>query len=121
MVSFILVADTEETATYRYFPEGDERNACGVVTLFKETGAFEITKLAPKDFSRHVTLEEVKALRDSVNAERIAAGLSALTEDDWQMPTKGFVTTFYADHVIAHVREAFEQGTLLRAGKAAWY
>jgi len=120
MVSFTLVAETEKTAVYRYCPEGDERN-CGMVTLFKETGAFEITKLAPKDFSRRVTLEEVKALRDSVNVERIAEGLPELTEDDWQTPTKGFVTTFYADHVIAHVREAFEQGTLLRAGKAAWY
>ena len=77
--------------------------------------------MAPKDFSRRVTFAEVKALRDSVNAERIAEGLPALTEEDWRTPTEGFVTTFYADHVIAHVREAFDRGTLLRAGKVARY
>ena len=93
----------------------------GVVTLFKKTGTFEITKLAPADFSHQVSLEDVKALRDSVNNMRIEQGEPELTEEEWATPTEGFVSTFYADHVISRIRKSFEQGVILKKGGAAWY
>ena len=120
MVTFILVEETDDIAIYWYFPDGDE-NAHGIVTLFKKTGAFEITQLAPKDFSRRVSLEDVKALRDSENNLRLESGEPELTEEEWPTPTEGFVCTFYADHVISRVRKSFEQGEVLKKGGAAWY
>lgn len=76
--------------------------------------------MAPNDFSRHVTLEEVKALRDSANNIRVEEGDSKLTEEEWSTPTEGFVSTFYADHVVSAVRKSFEKGVLLKKGCAAW-
>ena len=121
MVKFILVEETDEIAVYWYYPEGNFDKAHGVVTLFKKTGAFEITQLAPDDFSRYVPVEDVKALRDSVNNERIEQGEPELTEEEWPTPTEGFVNTFYADHVITRVRESFEKGEVIKKGYAAWY
>ena len=120
MVRFILVEETDEVAVYWYYPDG-EKKPHGVITLFKKTGAFEITKLAPDDFSRQVTPEDFKALRDSVNNMRIETGEPELTEEEWLTPMEGFVATFYADHVISRVRESFEQGLILKKGGAAWY
>lgn len=121
MVSFILVEETDDVAVYNYYPQAKETNESGVVTLFKKNGAFEITRTAPDDFSRRVTLEEVKSLRDSVNNLRIEEGEPELTEEEWPTPTESFITTFYADHVISTVRKSFERGVLLKKGSAAWY
>ena len=121
MVKFILVEETNEVAVYWYFPEGNKNEAHGVVTLFKRTGAVEITQLAPKDFSHRVTVEDLKALRDSENDMRREAGEPELTEDEWSTPTEGFICTFYADHVINKVRASFERGVVLKSGGAAWY
>ena len=121
MVSFILVEETDAVAIYNYYPQAEETNESGVITLFKKTGTFEITRLAPDDFSRRVTLEEVKSLRDSVNNVRVEEGEPELTEEEGPTPTEGFITTFYADHVISTVRKSFERGVLPKKGSAAWY
>ena len=121
MVEFILVEEMDEVAVYWYYPNGDKQKHHGVVTFFKKTGAFEITQLAPDDFSRHVKLEEVKSLRDFVNNMRIEQGEPELTEEEWPTPTEGFITTFFADHVISTVKKSFEKGVLLKEGNAAWY
>ena len=111
----------DEVAVYWYYPNGDKQKHHGVVTFFKKTGAFEITQLAPDDFSRHVKLEEVKSLRDFVNNMRIEQGKPELTEEEWPTPTEGFITTFFADHVISTVKKSFEKGVLPKEGSAAWY
>ena len=119
MVTFRLVEENNVTAIFHYYPEGGDQ--FGVITLFKEIPDIEITTMAPNDFSREVTLQEIMSLRDSVNDSREESGEPPLTEEEWPTPTSGFVKTFYADHAISKIMKAFKDGIILKEGGAMWY
>ena len=121
MVTFKLIEETSTQLIYWYFPEGKEDNGYGIITVNKETGDIEITRLAENDFSREVTVEEQNSLRNSVNSMRNEEGQPELTEDEWQAAKEPFISTFYADHAITKIYKAYEKGEILQNGMAAWY
>ena len=120
MVKFQLIEETEDTLVYWYFPEG-KHEGYGIITINKKTGEAEITKLATIDRSRYVPVEEILQLRDGVNNRRIEDGEPELTEEEWPVPTEGFISTFFADHAISRIMEALETGEILKDGMSAWY
>lgn len=80
-----------------------------------------ITELAPDDYSREISVEELNSLRNSVNAMRKENGEPALTEEEWPSSTEPEVSTFYADHAIRKIADAYREGVLLKSGTAIWY
>ncbi len=108
MVKFQLVSEDDRFIIYWYFPEGGEDH--GVITVDKEMQTAEITSLAPKDFLRTVSVDELNSLRDSVNSMRVSEGMPELTEEEWPSATESVVSTFYADHVINRLSEAYNAG-----------
>ena len=44
-----------------------------------------------------------------------------MTEEEWPVPTEGFVSTFFADHAISAIMDALESGEVLKHGMSAWY
>ena len=92
-----------------------------MVFLSKENGIIGIRKLAPNDFSREISVEELNSLRNSVNAMRKENDESELTEEEWPSSTEPEVSTFYADHAIRKIADAYRNGFLLENGKAVWY
>lgn len=119
MVTFQLVSEDDRFIIYWYFPEGGEDH--GVITVDKEMQTAEITSLAPKDFSRTVSVDELNSLRDSVNSMRVSEGMPELTEEEWPSATESAVSTFYADHVINRLSEAFIAGKKSEYGTVAFY
>ena len=119
MVTFRLVEENNETAIFHYYPEDGVQ--FGIITLLKGIPDIEIITMAPNDFSREVTLQEVMSLRDSVNDSRKDNGEPPLTEEEWPTPTSGFLKTFYADHAISKSMKAFKDGVILKEGGAMWY
>ena len=120
MVKFLLIEETEDALVYWYFPEG-KKEGYGIITINRKTGEAEITKLAAADRSQIVPAEELLQLRNSVNARRIADGEPELTEEEWPVPTEGFVNTYFADHAISTILEALESGEVLKDSMSAWY
>ncbi len=55
MVSFRLNDETETTLTYLYWPEGDEQQRCGVITVDKTACAVRVERFAPGEFRRPKT------------------------------------------------------------------
>lgn len=121
MVSFKLKEVNDSAAIYWYYPENNTEDDYGILTLDKKKGYISITKLAPKDFSREISVEELNSLRDSVNAMRKENGEEELTEEEWPSSTEPEVSTFYADHAVRKIVKAYEEGNLLTEGKAIWY
>ena len=119
MVTFQLVSEDDQFIIYWYFPEGGEDH--GVITVDKEMQTAEIASLAPKDFSRTISVDELNSLRDSVNSMRVSEGMPELTEEEWPSATESAVSTFYADHVINRLSEAFNAGEKLEYGTVAFY
>lgn len=120
MVSFELKEDNVSVAVYWYYPEEDKENY-GVLELNKEDGIIGIGKLAPNDFSREISVEELNSLRNSVSAMRKENDEPELTEEEWPSSTEPEVSTFYADHAIRKIADAYRNGVLLKNGKAIWY
>ena len=105
MVKFQLVSEDDRFIIYWYYPEGGEDH--GVI--------------APKDFSRTVSVDELNSLRDSVNSMRVSEGMPELTEEESPSETVPVVSTFYADHVINRLSEAFSAGEKPEHGTVAFY
>lgn len=121
MVSFALIEDNDTCAIYEYYPESKKNDDYGILTLFKNDGRVEITKLAADDFSRYVPVEELIESREFWNKMRQEEGEGPLSEEEWPTPTEGFTTTFYADHAVNKIVKAYEEGKILRKGVVAWY
>ena len=121
MVSFELKEVTDSVAIYWYYLENDKETGYGILTLDKKNGYVSITKMAQNDFSRVISVEELNSLRNSVNDMRKENGEPELTEEEWPSSTEPEISTFYADHVMRKLVDAFKNGTLLESGSAIWF
>ena len=120
MVEFVLIEEDDTRAIYEYYPE-NKKDKNGTLTLFKNDGHVEITKMASDDFSRYVPVEELKESRAFMNRLRLEEGEKPLSEEEWPIPIKGFTTTFYADHAVRKIKRAYKNGEILKRGVVIWY
>ena len=120
MVTFKLVNEDKKFITYWYFPDGNEKKGNGIITIDKENDCIDITKLAPDDFTKLITIEEQNAMRDLINQMRIKEGMGKLSEEI-PSATKPLTKTFYADHAIRKIVESYNNGIVLKEGLAIWY
>ena len=121
MVTFRLIDENIRYIIYWYFPEGNEEKGNGIITIDKENDCIDISKLAPDDFTRIITIEEQNAMRDSINQMRIEEGMEELSEEEFPSATKPLTETFYADHAIRKIVESYNNGIVLKDGMALWY
>lgn len=121
MVTFKLIEEGIRYIVYWYFPEGNEENGHGVIVIDKEKKTIDISKLAPDDFSHEVFADEQNEMRESINRMRKEEHENELTEDEWPSATKSFTTTFFADHAISKICDAYNDGIVLKEGMSAWY
>ena len=121
MVTFLLISEDIDYATYHYFPEGRENDGYGIITLFKNPPNIEITKLASDDWQSHVSADEDLKLRNAVNELRIENEEPLLTEEEWPSQGVQYVVTFYADHAMSRIWKEYKHGKVIKEGMAAWY
>lgn len=121
MVTFRLIGENKRYIIYWYFPEGNEEKGNGIITIDKENDSIYITKLAPDDFTRIITIEEQNVMRNSINQMRVEEGLGKLSEKEFPSATKPLTETFYADHAIRKIVESYNNGIVLKDGMAEWY
>lgn len=121
MVKFKLVEENGKFITYWYYPEADEDNGHGVIIIDKEQETIDIAELAPDDFSHEVSIKEQNLMRDSVNEMRKEDGMPELTEEEWPSAKGPFTSTFYADHAVTKICEAYDTGEVLQEGISQWY
>ena len=119
MVTFKLFSKNGDTLVYRYYPEGQVDY--GVIIVDRSRQTIAITQLAPNDFVRNVSDDELNSLRNSANALRMEEGLPALTEKEWPSATETVRSTFYADHVIRRLDDSLEGGDWPESGTVMWY
>ena len=120
MVSFEMIKKTERLALYRYYPENN-KSTHGTIVLNLEENDICISQLAPTDEICEISIEELNALRDSINRLREMEGEPMLTEDEWPSATEAEVYAFYGSHAMKRIKNAFEGGELLERGIVAWY
>ena len=68
-----------------------------------------------------MSIEEQNEMGQSINEIRTEIGEPELTEKEWPLATKSFTSTFFADHAISKIAEAYEKGIVLNDGMSAWY
>jgi len=121
LVTFRLIEENDRFIIYWYFPDGNEDKGHGVIKIDKSVGSIYIEELAADDFSHDVSIEEQNETRRLLNAIRTENGEPELTEKEWPLATKSFTSTFFADHAISKIAEAYEKGIVLNDGMSAWY
>ena len=68
-----------------------------------------------------MSIEEQNEMGQSINEIRTEIGEPELTEKEWPVATESFTSTFFADHAISKIAEAYEKGIVLNDGMSAWY
>lgn len=121
MVKFRLHKEDERYAVYWYFPEGKLDGKRGVIVLDKVEGTINIKELAPDDFQREISVEELNSLRDSINEMRRESGDREFTEEECPSAKEPEISTFYADHAVSKIVEAWKNGEVINEGMSAWY
>lgn len=120
MVYFEIMKKEESKVIYWYYPEND-RSSHGIIFLNLSTGDVFVSEIASTDIVRQVSMEEINSLRDSVNQMRKIEGLPLLTEEEWPSAKGLEICCMYGDRAIRRIKEAYESGTVLESGFAAWY
>lgn len=121
MVTFRLIEENDKYIIYWYFPEGKEECGHGVIVIDKQKEEISITQLAPDDFSRVVSPDELNEMRNSVNNMRKAEGEPELTEEEWPSVKEKITIIFFAGHAVSKILEDYNSGKIPKNGMAAWY
>ena len=121
MVSYRLVEENDEYDIYWYFPQGVEEYGHGVIVVDKHKEEVSIAQLAPADFTRVLSPDELNEIRNSVNRMRKEDGELELTEEEWPSAMEDVNITYYGDHAISKIIEGYHSGNVLKNGMAAWY
>jgi len=121
MVTFRLIEENDKYIIYWYFPEGKEECGHGVIIIDKQKEEISTTQLAPGDFSRVVSPDELNEMRNSVNNMRKVEGDPELTEEKWPSAKEEITIAFFADHAVSKILEGYNSGEILGNGMVAWY
>lgn len=119
MVRFERFSQDGDLIQYRYYPEN--KAEFGVIVIDLKNGTFQISQLAPQDFVRKIPVQELNALRDSVNEMRLSEGDPPLTEEEWPSASEPSTIAFYASHVVHKLSDAFKSGAWPESGTLMWY
>ena len=118
MVTFKLRHTDSNKITYFYYPEGNEAEGHGTITIYVNEGRIDVSVLAPGDRLVNRTKEAMNRMRDEQNAMREFEQMPPFTEEEWPTATEDKVGTMYADYAIRQIVEAYNNGEVLKEGMA---
>lgn len=121
MVYFEITTRTGKCITYAYYPEGDKGTNPGVIELNIVTGQATLVAPAQEDHLCSASVEDLNALRASMDEMRKEAGLAPLTEEELPRATEDQSWYAYADHAIRRITKEYQKGTVLEQGSVMWY
>ena len=125
MVTFKLEKECKNTAIYYYWTEDNEKKNpenYGVIAFDKEKMSYKIIKLAPSDFRYTVSIEEQLEMRSLASRGKQVIGKPPLTEEEWPMPQKEWVLTFYAAQAFQKIKAIFKKTEEVPIrGESRWY
>ncbi len=117
MVTFRLVQEDEQKILYWYFPEGKEDSGHGVIVVDKVMNEINIIQVAPDDFERDISAEELNSLAEAINEMVREAGRADYVE----MTTETEHSIYYGDHAVSRIAECLQKGDTPQKGTVMWY
>jgi hypothetical protein len=117
MVTFRLIEEDELRIVYWYFPEGNEENGHGVIIVDKIQHKIDITDIAPDDFERDISPEELNEMTEAMNQMKREAGESNIGE----MSTESEHSIYYGDHAVRGIIKHLQKGEVPQKGMQMWY
>lgn len=121
MVKFFIEKKDKNKAVYKYYPEDNRENECGIISVDLKTGDMTVDIPAEMDFKCTAVADELNELRNVINEMRKERGAAPLTEDDLPTANKEREWYFYADHVMRRLKEEAETDNIPEKGTVAWY
>ena len=118
MVTFRLIEESEQhMLTYWYFVEGEEDKGHGVILVDIAKRRIKITEVAPEDYERDISPEELNEMAEAINEmEREAGGT-----DFVEMTTEPVHKITYGDHAVDYIGDCIRSGEAPAEGKVFWY
>ena len=80
MVTFRLIEIDEHRIVYWYIPEGKEDDGHGVIIVDRLQEEINITKVAPGDFERDISAEELNMMAEAINQMKRESGKTDFIE-----------------------------------------
>ena len=117
MVTFRKIQEDEQSIVYWYFPEGKEDKGHGTIVVDKINTNIDITEIAPGDFTRMISIEELNEMAEAINQmERESGGT-----DFAELATEPERSIFYGDHAVHKIVQNLQKGIVLEKGAEMWY
>ncbi len=117
MVTFRLIKEDERSIVYWYFPEGKEKKGHGVIIVDKVQEEIDITEVAPDDFERDISPEELNQMAEAINQMKREAGETDFVE----MTIKPAHIVTYGDHAVEEIIKYLRKGEVPQKGMQMWY
>ena len=117
MVTFRLIGEDAHRIVYWYFPEGKEENGHGVIIVDKIQERIDITEVAPDDFERDISPEELNELAEAINQMKCEVGESDFVE----LSTEPEHSIYYGDHAVRGIIKHLQKGEVPQKGMQMWY
>ena len=117
MVTFRLIEEDAQRIVYWYFPEGKEENGHGVIIVDKMQERIDITEVAPDDFERDISPEELNELAETINQMKREVGESDFVE----LSTEPEHSIYYGDHAVREIIKRLQKNEVPQKGMKKWY
>ena len=117
MVTFRLIEEDAHRIVYWYLPEGKEENGHGVIIVDKIQHKIDITDIAPDDFERDISPEELNEMTEAMNQLNREVGESDIGE----MSTESEHSIYYGDHAVRGIIKHLQKGEVPQKGMQVWY
>ena len=121
MVTFRLMLEAEDEISYEYYPEGDENSEAGRISINVNKSEITVCQPAERDMLITVTVDSMKAMRDSINAMRAEQGRPLLTEEELPTATEGSHYYCYASKAMEKIFKSYKSGIVTKSGCVQWY
>lgn len=121
MVVFELIKKNGGVLNYHYYPEGDRDYEPGIIVLDTLQDEIYVLTKAKLDKEYEVQSSELNAMKDAINEMRMEDGRPLLTEDEFPIETEPYHCCFYADHAMAKIKAAYDNGEVIEKGSSVWY
>ena len=116
MVTFRLIEIDEYRIVYWYFPEGKEEGH-GVIIVDRLREEITITEVAPGDFERDISAEELNIMAEAINQMKRESGKTDFIE----IATEPVHSIKYGDHAVREIISHLRKGEIPQKGMQIWY
>ncbi len=120
MVTYELIAVTDKTITYNYYPEG-KKETCGIISIDLVKEEMVLEKPSENDVLINLEKDDLNQMRDEINRMRAENGESLLTEEELPVAKEDSSYYVYATHAIKDICDKYNNGNTPENGTVMWY